>query len=181
MYDLETVKETCRIKLLEQTDPYIPDPTDSTLKPTVLGNVLRGQPDKMPYFEKPLGLLFLDNGTEEQVGMNRRGPINGPESFKQIKPVWRVTIKGVIVMFVPGNNDAADTQATILSDVVGDFFKNDNALELPGVLVSPADGNSFAWGPANIKIENMKEPKKCLGTSYEFTIIIQDNLKHEIS
>jgi hypothetical protein len=176
MYDLETVKSTCKTKLEEITDPYLPTSTTS-----VLGNVIRGEPDQIGLFNNPLGVLLFADGKEELVGLNKRGPINGPSSFKQREQAWKTTIDGAVILFINGNNDAADTEATHLSDIISDFFKNQYVLELPGTLVYPlTNGNSFNWRPISVSLENMDKPLQCLTLAYRFVITIQDNLKHNL-
>lgn len=52
------------------------------------------------------------------LGLSKRGQLGTPR-----RQIWQITVDGAIVLFVPGNDDAADSVATHLTDVVSDFSK----------------------------------------------------------
>ena len=176
MYDLETVKATLQIKLKELTDPY---DTSNNPEP-VLVNVMRGEPDLISLFDGTLAGLVFIHSTEQQLGLNKHVPINAAiNNMKGKSQSWIMNLVGGVVLFVPGNDDDSDTIATQLSDVVSDFFKDSDCLELPGVSTSPlTSGASMNWRPLTITLENQQKPIKSLTAAIKFNIEINDNLKH---
>ncbi|MBZ2167009.1 hypothetical protein [Methanobacterium spitsbergense] len=174
MYDLETVKATFKTKLKDLTDPW--DISEDP-KPIIV-NLTRGEPDLISLQDGVLAGLVFMGGMEQPLGLNKRGPINAVIS-KPKRQVWQSDITGAVVLFVPGNDDDADTVATHLSDVVSDFFKDPDCLGLPGVIVTPLiTGNSMNWRPLTISLENTKKPIKSLTAAIKFSITIDDNKKH---
>lgn len=168
MYDLELIKSTLKTKLKALTDPY----DTSTTPKTVLQNVIRGEPDKIGLFNGTLGVLLFSDANEKMLGLSKRGQLGTPR-----RQIWQITVDGAIVLFVPRNDDAADSVATHLTDVVSDFFKDNNALELPATSVTTPQNQSMAWRPIDVVLENTKKPKKCLTAAIKFTITANDNKK----
>ena len=176
MYDLETVKSTLKTKLEGLTDPY-----DTSQNPQpILAHVIRGEPDLLSLFDGPLAGIVSIHLTEQPNGTDKRSPINAAVTNQGNKrQSWTATLIGAIVLFVPGNDDDADTIATQLSDVVSDFFKDENCLDLQGVTISPlTQGASMNWRPITVTLENQQKPTKSLTAAIKFTGVINDNKKH---
>ena len=176
MYDLETVKSTLKTRLMELTDPY--DTSENPSK--VFGNVIRGHPDIISLFDGPLATIIWMANKESPFGTNKKSPINAVVNNQGNKrQSWIAELTGAIVFYVPGNDDSADTVATQLSDIVSDFFKDENALGLSGVSLKPlTEGNSMAWFPLAVTLKNEQEPVKSLSAAIKYKITINDNKKH---
>ena len=174
MYDLETVKSTLADKLRILIDPYDTSPTPQP----ILSNVIRGEPDLLNLYDGPMGALIFIHTAESPQGIDKKGYFNGPQSLGQERQRWQLNVTGALVLFVAGMDDDSDTLVTHLSDVLSDFFHNENALELPGTIMSSlTTGMSMNWRPITITLENMQRPMESLTAAIKFTILVDDTKK----
>lgn len=174
MYDFATIETTLQTKLKALTDPY-----DASDEPKgIFENVIFGEPDLLPSFGGPLGAILFIDTDETMLGVNKRQPINAV-NVQPKRQLWEATITGSLVLLVQGNDDTAALSSVHLADVISDFYKDQNALDLPGTTITPlTTGKSINWRPLTVTLEKMEKPANCMTASIKFVITANDNIKH---
>ncbi|MCE7699763.1 MAG: hypothetical protein K8E24_013440, partial [Methanobacterium paludis] len=175
MYDLEVVKSTMASCYEKLTDPYVKNSLifknvriaqigekqslDDPLDPIpILADIIRGEPDFIGLLRGPLGLLIFQDVAESQLGVNKRQPINAV-NVQPRRQSWQATVTGALILFVSGDDDDADVILTHYSDVISDFHKNQNGLNLTGVQMYPVTtGKSINYRPITVPLENTQKP-----------------------